>query len=82
MALEWPQIGSAAQSQDVCKFRAGIPAQQKAELLHEIRGFLRDKGIVGWATYGCIEVSSCNEDDRHAACAKDVYTVEWELRFM
>ena len=42
----------------MCKFQAGIPPQRKAELLHEIRGFLRDKGIVGWATYGCIEVST------------------------
>jgi hypothetical protein len=46
----------------VCKFRAGIPAQRKAELLHEIRGFLRDKGVVGWATYGCIEVTTYRED--------------------
>ena len=50
------QIGKAAQPQDVGKFRDNIPAQRKAELLHEVREFMRTKGIVGFATYGCIEV--------------------------
>ena len=54
MAIE--QIGRAAQPQDVGKFRDNIPAQVKADLLHEVREFMRTRGIVGYATYGCIEV--------------------------
>ena len=63
-----PQIGKVAtQPQDVCKFRDNIPVQRKAELLHEIRAFMRTKGIIGWATYGCIEARPTSWPPAHVS---------------
>ena len=50
------QLGSAAQPQDVGKFRDCIPVHCKAALLERIRECMRVNGVVGHATYGCIEV--------------------------